>query len=173
VSCPDWGRLAALRDRDPAAEPAGWREAVEHSDACPPCRRRALAADPTLLFRRLPVHELTAAEERAEVEATRRAVAAMRTAGRMARGAGEAEAGIHWRRWAAAAVLAVAALSARGPAPEAPLGLPAARSTGPARPSSQRTPATIEGLSRPGARIYHYHTADEDLVMIVDESFAI
>src|SRR5262249_36619722 len=55
--CPDWRGLAAPRFDSPGAatgEPAGWAEALAHLDGCPACRRAALEADPTLLFRRLP-----------------------------------------------------------------------------------------------------------------------
>ena len=54
MSCPDWQRLTALRERDPDAEPPGWREALAHLDGCPACAAAALAADPLLVFRRLP-----------------------------------------------------------------------------------------------------------------------
>lgn len=160
MSCPDWRRLAALRDRGPADEPAGWREALAHAERCPACRRRAVAADPALLFRRLPVSELSPAAEQAEVESVRRAVAAMRTASRLTRRSRP-----DWRRWAAAAVLATTALAMRGPAPEpaAPFGLPAALSTG------LTVPATIEGLARPEARIYQMFDESGPVVMVIDE----
>lgn len=164
MSCPDWRRLAALRDRGPTDEPAGWREALAHAEGCPACRRRAVAADPALLFKRLPAVELTPAAARSEVEAVRQAVAAMRTASRLARRDRP-----DWRRWAAAAVLATAALAMRGPAPEPvrPLGRPAALSTGMA------VPATIEGLARPDARIYHMFDESVAVLMIVDESLDV
>jgi hypothetical protein len=73
--------------------------------------RAALAADPTLVFRRLPALELSAAEESAEIESVRRAVAAMRAGRRLERAAYAGSAGRQWSRYAAAAVLALAALS--------------------------------------------------------------
>jgi hypothetical protein len=117
VSCPDWIRLVARRDGAPrlAAESEAaeidWLSAVEHLDSCPSCERAALAADPTLVFRRLGPLDLSPAEESAEVESVRRAVAAMRTGRRLERASHAASSGRHWRRYAAAAVLAAAALS--------------------------------------------------------------
>jgi hypothetical protein len=162
VSCPDWSGAAARRE----AEPDGWAAAVEHFDACGLCRREALAADPLLVFRRLPAVELTAAEERSEVEAMRQAVAAMRTAERLdsrRRFAG-------WRRWAAAAALVVASLSvgrdrarraenaALAPAPSVPASIPT---------------ATLEEMDRPEARVYHMSGEGVSVFMIVDESLDV
>lgn len=92
--CPDWAALALVcretgpglgdRNRDAAAAAAAaarWDAALHHLDGgCQDCRRQALAADPTLVFRRLPRIELDAAAEAAEVAAARQAVAAMRNA---------------------------------------------------------------------------------------------
>ena len=116
VSCPDWSALAALRnaDRRDDAEPAGWAAAVAHLDACPRCRREALAADPLLVFRRLPALELDAGRGalRGRVDAPgggrhahrpRRLESRRRFAG--------------WRRWAAAAALALVASLVGGPRP--------------------------------------------------------
>jgi hypothetical protein len=108
VSCPDWTTLAAHRHERRGVEPEGWRAALEHFDSCSACRREALAADPTLVFRRMPGMALTPADEAAEVDSMRQAVAAMRTASRL-ESSRRTFAGR--RRWAAAAVLAVAALS--------------------------------------------------------------
>jgi len=98
MSCPDWRRLdPAARDASGAPHAAGgvadaidavhavhWQQALSHLDTgCPRCWREALAVDPTLIFRRLPAPELTAAQEAEEVEAARLAVAAMRTASRL------------------------------------------------------------------------------------------
>jgi hypothetical protein len=108
VSCPDWTTLAAHRRERRGVEPDGWPAALEHFDSCSACRREALAADPTLVFRRMPEIAMTPADEAAEVASVRQAVAAMRTASRL-EDSQRSSAG--WRRWAAAAVLAVAALS--------------------------------------------------------------
>ena len=160
MSCPDWTALAARRDD-------GWAAAVEHFDGCTLCRREALLADPLLVFRRLPAAELTPAEERAEVEAVRQAVAAMRTAERLE--VRRSFAG--WRRWAAAAVLAGAALAVgRDKAPGGP-ERPAAT---PAAPVAVAAPApTLEGVNRPGARVYHVDGEGISVFMVFDESLDV
>ena len=68
--CPDWQTLCDRRQAGPGDGP-GWQAAVRHLDGCERCQRTALAADPTLLFRRLPA--LTASDD--EKEAMKRAVA--------------------------------------------------------------------------------------------------
>jgi hypothetical protein len=164
VSCPDWSGVAARRE----AEPADWAAAVEHFDVCSLCRREALMTDPLLLFRRLPAAELTPAEERSEVEAMRQAVAAMRTARRLE--ARRRFAG--WRRWAAAAVLAVAALSVGRD--KASRSEPAATMTPAAAPVSAAAPTpTLEGVNRPGARVYHVDGEGISVFMVYDESLDV
>ncbi|HXO30062.1 MAG TPA: hypothetical protein VOA80_22120 [Thermoanaerobaculia bacterium] len=135
MSCPDWRRLdPAARDAAGAPRAAAdatgaisasgaigavgaidalhalhWQQALSHLDSgCPDCWREALAVDPTLIFRRLPAAELTAAQEADEVEAARLAVAAMRTASRLedaARGDSgtRSASGLrrHWQDWQA------------------------------------------------------------------------
>jgi hypothetical protein len=200
LPCPDWRALTAHRDATPATgEPAGWWEALEHLDGCPACRRAALLADPTLLFRRLPalpapVLELSPAAEAAEVEAIRQAVAGMRTAQRLAPPR-ERTISSRYRRWGAAAALAVAALSLGSAHPlrpgaaaniadaanianianlsglhgAAPLG---GRGIVPAvtpRLVSERVPM-VEELNRPAARVYQMDGGENlSVVMIVDE----
>jgi hypothetical protein len=190
VSCPDWRGLAALRRQEPQedAEPAGWAAAVAHFDACPRCRREALLADPLLVFRRLPAAELDEAAERSEVETMRQAVTAMRTARRL----DSRRRFTGWRRWAAAAVLALAALSASSeshdrsplellapsPAPLAlaplalaPLALaPLAPAAGPDAGHGQET---LEGLNRPAARVYQMSGKNLSVVWIVDKSLDV
>ncbi len=184
MSCPDWNRLAALRERE-GSDPAGWSEAVSHLDACPHCRPAALAADPLLVFRRLPAAEMTPAEEAAEVDSMRQAVAAMRAAKRLEsvrRTAG-------WRRWAAAAVLALASLALgrqHGPADETmaiahtspmPLESLAARPEADTAPAASAAPAPgapmLEDLNRPNARVYQVQRKDLALVMVVDKGFDV
>lgn len=111
MSCPDWKGLTAWRRQRDGVEPAGYRGALAHFDGgCAACRRQALAADPTLMFRIVPVIDIPEAQEVDEVEAMRQAVAAMRTASRMeALETRRTRQG--WWKWASAAVLAVAALS--------------------------------------------------------------
>jgi hypothetical protein len=162
MSCPDWTRLVAARE-SADAEPAGWTEAMAHLDACPRCRREAVAADPLLVFRRLsPVEH----DERAEAEAMRQAVAAMRTARRL--DARRRFAG--WRRWAAAAVLATASLAvswdkAPRPRPERTALKPAAAA--PAVPAAT-VPATLEALDGSDARVYQMNGEGVTAFMIVD-----
>ncbi len=182
VSCPDWTALVALRERADAEglpEPAGWAAALDHLDGCPRCRRQAVAADPLLVFRRLPGAEMPA-RERAEAEAAEamvQAVAAMRTAERLEsrrRFAG-------WRRWAAAAVLALASLSVGrdreqllAPQPVTPatpvvslpeMASPAANSTAGA--------ATLEWLDSSDARVYQLNGKDLSVFMIVDHKIDV
>jgi hypothetical protein len=159
VSCPDWTTLAASRDD-------GWEAAVEHFDGCTLCRREALAADPLLVFRRLPVAELTPGEEQAEVEAVRQAVAAMRTAERLERRRSFAG----WRRWAAAAVLAVAALTV---ARDRVAG-PQRTAEKPPAPRAVAAPAPVlEGVDRPDARVYQWDGKEISVVMVFDESLDV
>jgi hypothetical protein len=169
MSCPDWTALVALRDCDDA-EPAGWAEAVTHLDACPRCRREAMAADPLLVFRRLPVAEMPEAAEEAEAESMRQAVAAMRTAKRLE--SRRSFAG--WRRWAAAAVLTVASLSLGDKAPVelSPVAAvpeeEAAVATAPEAPSPAGT-AVLERLDGSDARVYQVDGKDLTAFMIVDK----
>lgn len=167
MSCPDWTALVAARE-SAEAEPAEWAEAMAHFDACPRCRREAVAADPLLVFRRLPAVEMPEGDERAEAEAMRQAVAAMRTAKRL-----ESRQHAGWRRWAAAAVLAVASLSVswdkvpRTQEPE-PVGLkPAAPAAAVPQPASTG-PATLEALDGSEARVYQMNGQGMTAFMIVD-----
>ena len=172
MSCPDWRQLTARRERE-RADPEGWAAAMEHFDSCPPCRREALAADPLLVFRRLPKVELGAAEERSEVEAVRQAVTAMRTARRLV--ARRSFGG--WRRWSAAAVLALAALSVgRDRDPRLAMGRMARASLlVPAQPAPAQALAApmIEVLNRPDARVYQMPGEDLSVIMVVDPSFDV
>lgn len=199
MSCPDWKTLAAWRDDPRADEPAEWGEALAHFDrGCVDCRRSALAADPTLVFRRLAaVSAPTPAQEASEVESMRRAVAAMRAASRVEESerrsrparAARALKAVSWKRWGVAAALAVAALSLPG-APGSPPGspmqarrppiavaLPAVMTAG----GSFETGAaqlgddlpTLEGVDRPGARVYHMDGEGLSGTMIFDETLDV
>ena len=149
TGCPSWNALVLRRERD-GADPEGWTEALEHFDACRDCRSAAVAADPLLVFRRMPALDLPAAEERSEVESMRQAVTAMRTAKRLESGrfAG-------WRRWAAAAVLVAASLSVSQDKAHLELasGMP------------ETGPAIIENLGGP-ARVYQVQDHDMTVVMM-------
>jgi hypothetical protein len=76
--CPDWPELVARRDAG-GPEPAGWDAAVVHLEACEGCRDAALAADPSLVFRRLRRVDAGAVD----VESMRQAVASLRRASRV------------------------------------------------------------------------------------------
>lgn len=218
MSCPDW------RGLDPASHDAAAEAALRHLDSgCQRCWQEALALDPTLIFRRLPAPELGPAAEAAEVEAARRAVAAMRTASRLEHrdrrpAAGKRVAGAassaQLARWTLAAGLTAMALlfgashgwhgnagnpgntarqDASSPAaaallppgsnpalPPAALGAPVAFGhAAPARfaavpetlPASSR--ASIEGLSRPEARVYQLDGPHMSVVMIVDDKLDV
>lgn len=75
--CPDW--TALVRDEAREHDLAAWDAAVAHLDGgCDACFDRAVALEPTLLFRRLPRREPSEAELadlRLGVSALRRAVA--------------------------------------------------------------------------------------------------
>jgi hypothetical protein len=192
TACPratDWPGLVAHRFERHGEEPAGFREGLAHLEGCPECRRAALAADPTLLFQRLAGTPAGAGsrerlDERAEADSVRRAVAAMRTASQLSgrrparrwrRWLGKPS----WKRWSAAAVLALAALStgsSRGfrelPGPAEPLAqeqpdlvelpaLPAGVAPGVAREPS------LDRLNRSESRVYEIHDRDMTVVMVV------
>jgi hypothetical protein len=167
VSCPNWSALSAHRNDRRATEPEGWTEALAHFDSCSVCRRQALAADPTLVFRRMPVVEPTPAQELDEVAAVRQAVAAMRTASRL--DARPRSASIFlgsrrgWKRWAAAAVLALASLSLG----QDPVAIPK-----PPELSGADQPL-IEGLNLPDARVYQYGGEDVAVALVFSENLDV
>lgn len=190
MSCPDWRRLLAARERGAGDDPPGWAEALEHLEACPRCRRTALEAEPLLALRRL-------AEPVLEPDEGRRMVAATQALRR------RQTAAARWRRRAAAAVAVVtvgAALAvgsgilersegarsverSHGPAvsgvaaPVENTGDPAAvteMTAGagiaprPAASSSAPTPSLFD-LERPTARVYEVTDADLAVVVVVDQ----
>jgi hypothetical protein len=180
VSCAaafDWRALVAHRLDARLAEPAGWPDAVAHLGACAECRRAALAADPTLVFLRLGEERAGArepAQELAEVERVRGAVAAMRAASRLGRGRRPSRAG--WKRWAAAAVLLPAALST-GRRAELPAGVMTAGITAgmtaveePPFPAPAARLPMIE-LDRPEARVHVGVGPGISNIMVYDENF--
>lgn len=188
MSCPDWKTLAAWRDDPRAEEPAEWNEAIHHLDrGCSVCRRDAYAADPTLVFRRLAaVPQPAAMEESSEVDAMRQAVAAMRVASRVEAVERRGRA-LNWKRWAAAAALAIAALSMPGDDArhrrESPVLLPVAmpvdfplgsREAAITLPAGLGDDPTLEGVvNRPDARVYQMEGEGLSVTMIVDESFDV
>ena len=202
MSCPDWKTLAAWRDDPRAEEPAEWQEALAHLDrGCVQCRRAAIAADPTLVFRRLAVVPAvptsSPAQEASDVEAMRRAVAAMRAGsrveaserrGRPARAARALKA-LSWKRWGVAAAMALAALSLPAGPPRVPSGatpetayrlpaVPAALFEAPETAVAGQAALgddlpTLEGVDRPGARVYHMDGEGLSGTMIFDESLDV
>lgn len=110
MSCPTPGGMEALLAHrfDPEApEPAQWPELAAHLDECAACRRRALAVDPSLLFGGPGRREVPGA---ASPEEMIQAVTAMRRAERVER-VERVESPRHRRGWAAAAGIALMALS--------------------------------------------------------------
>lgn len=181
MSCPSW------RDLSPdSRETEAWTEALAHFDGgCSQCRRDALKADPTLVFRSLRSAPAPASmgstSSSSEVDAMCQAVAAMRAASRV-------DAAVHrtsWKRWAVAAGLVLAALSipadnvrkhrdqvvSGGPRPAAVLGavMPAALVSG----GGDVDLPTVEGVNHPDARVYHMDGEGLSVVMIVDESLDV
>jgi len=190
-SCPDWAALTAHRADPRGEEPAGWREALAHLESCADCRREALQADPTLIFQRLSAAESredTRGPEQ-EAEAVRQAVASLRQASRLTPRRRHAQA---WTRAAAAAVLAVAGLTAgsvaslRGGSPPA-VSTPVTLAGVPAPALSRRAAAVVpaalhsgpsqmpmlEELNRPDARVYQIDGENLSVVMIVDEGLDV
>jgi len=185
VACPDWPSLVRHRAAADEAEPSGWPDALAHLDRCPRCRAAAVAADPTLLFRRLaaapPLASLgSPASESEEVEAMRLGVSALRAASRLA-----AERRPHvlhgWQRWAVAAALGLMVLSLGSAGlPSQSTSSSAGLAAAPARSPAARPnvvpvagPSSIEGLNRPDARVYQMDGDHLSVVMIVDESLDV
>lgn len=75
MRCPDWPSLIDRREHDTEGELL-WGRALEHFDGCEACRETAYAAEPTLIFRRLP----TVTPPQSEIDAMKQAVAALRRA---------------------------------------------------------------------------------------------
>lgn len=170
MSCPPWTDLAAWRERRDGVEPEGWSAAVAHFDGgCPLCRKAALKADPTLVFRRLaqvPAAAMTEAQERAEVASVQQAVAAMRAASRLEKQGRRRG----WKRWPAAAALVLLGLAV----PSGPTRVHdelAGRLEVPAQLVRTSEPVLEGGVDSPDARIYHLGDKEFPVVMILDDSF--
>ena len=174
MSCPDWTLLTAWREERNGAEPEGWSEALAHFDGgCQLCRKAALKSDPTLVFRRLaqvPAVTMTEAQERAEVDSVRQAVAAMRAASRLESVEVRRRGFAGWKRWSAAAALAFLALTVPSDTRRRtvePLEVVAMEAAQPA----VTAPVLEGGVDRPGARVYHMGDEELAVVMVFDESF--
>ncbi|HEX6199639.1 MAG TPA: hypothetical protein VF150_05190 [Thermoanaerobaculia bacterium] len=189
MTCPDWTLLAAhrLADSPVAAEPedaGAWAEALGHLDRCPECRRRAVAADPSLVFRSLPAWEPDATE----VDAMRAGVATLRRAHRVTprpEGALQAKAAAPrgtvarertgWRLAAAAGL--VATLLWAAPAAErlssgrsAPVPGPARFAAGVPLAAFLDDPSlpAVDDIENPTASVYHFDDDEVAVVMVVD-----
>lgn len=177
MSCPDWSELARDRRCDDAAtpnEPSAWRAAVEHLDVCDECRDDALAADPALLFRRLPTMEADAAT----IEEMRSGVAALRRAQRLTgtvetAAAPERGHGLHrwWGRAAAAAILAAGLLGFRPDVRDVSRMPSETRSVEAPVPLAQleaSAVSTMDEIDRPNASVYHFDEDDLGVIVVVD-----
>ena len=200
MSCPDWIALTEHRrddrERD-GFEPEGWSEALSHLDGCNLCRRQALAADPTLVFRRLaavPAVTMTPTEEQSEADAVRTAVAAMRAASRLDSLETRPRTSSVWRRWSTGALAAALALAAVVvPSKPEKMGSNAAGTAVffqegrgeqqieaglldepvPAAQQVDLGEAMVEGVNLPDARVYHMSGEGMSVVMVFDESLDI
>jgi hypothetical protein len=192
MSCPDWSDLTAHRrgdERSAAAAPEGWNRAMDHLEGCADCRDRALAADPTLLFRRLPSLEVSAGE----IADMRAGVAALRRAGRVtespaarrpAARALAAGASAWWGRAAAAAILAIGLLSLQ---PGLEERAPEALFHGTTPLTAEMFPfdleaegmatlawldeagaSAVDDIENPTASVYHFDDEEVAVVMVVD-----
>lgn len=177
MSCPDWRALSAAREADPAAELPAWEEARRHAAHCARCRQAALAAEPLLLFARLPERRVSA-DEIGDMQA---AVSALVRAGRVAQGGSRrapAARRLSGRLSAtrAAAALLVCSLVAFSGAPRTRPSVGAmlaAGDFGAAPGEILPVGSVVEEIDRPGARIYELPQADMAVVMIVDASLDV
>lgn len=182
MSCPDWRRLVAEREAGAGDAGPAWAAARQHLGSCPRCREAALAADPTLIFLRLPAPTVPAAE----VVAMQQGVAALIRASRVRVSGVRAPAvpggrlfdprparrlrgdAMRWARpAAAAALLAIGVLQA--PAARESV----AKSFAPARPFPAvvaSTGSVLEDLDLPDARVYEVTSEEMQVVMVVDSS---
>lgn len=194
MSCPDWRELAALREVAAPDLPA-WAEARRHAAQCEGCRKEALAADPLLLFARLPERRVTPGE----ILDMQAAVTALVRAGRVAGsspagsdtsdssehlGGGSAAGGVRrsvrfsfMRLAAALGICSLLALSG-APRPRSPRvgtldGGAVLAAQGASAEEAQSYGSVVEELDRPGARIYELPQSGMAVVMIVDASLDV
>ena len=178
MTCPDWRQLLAHRFDATLEAPPGWTDAEAHLSDCADCRLAAMAIDPTLVFR-------TAAawtERAGETEEIRQAVRTLRRTSdlenRTERGRvapPRARSSDHGPLAAAALFALILAFqpstTARNGIERAGL-LEPAPAAGPLRAARPAAPA-IEGVDRPGARVYEWGADDLSVVMVVDESLDV
>lgn len=183
MNCPDWSALVAARDAGPPADLPAWMAARRHLADCGSCRGEALAADPLLIFDRLP--ERTVSPN--EIASMQAAVASLVRAGRVAQappGSGHGAATVGFRsvsRFAAALGACFLLALSGAPRPHAPPPeLDRSAAAGSFVPGQQVAgeggapmQSAVEELDRPGARIYELSQADMAVVMIVDASLDV
>lgn len=186
TACPDWRRLAAGR-RELGDE--RWDEALDHAADCRLCRGEALAADPALIFRRMPELALEGDALAAEVAALQQGVATLRAASRLQQeprrfprlSALPLPTRAGWKSWATAAAMlagtgaglwtwyeAPAARVLQAPPAVRPMASPAP----PVFPAAQR----VEDIDRPNVRVKQYggkSREDPSVVMIYDQSLNV
>lgn len=192
MSCPDWRHLVAEREAGAGDAGPAWAAARQHLGSCPRCREAALAADPTLIFLRLPAPTVPAAE----VASMQQGVAAMIRASRVrASGVPAIPAGhlfdprparrfglgaLRWARPAAAAALLAIGVLQAPVARESVAKSFIARSSASSlvETSSGRsflavaasTGSILEDLDLPDARVYEVASEEMQVVMVVDSS---
>jgi hypothetical protein len=173
-ACPNWTDLVAHRYARAEQEPRGWGDALAHAEACARCRQEAIAADPTLVFRRLATAGTPREARDVDVAAMRQAVATLRRA----RALEPARQSNRWR-WAAAAVLPLLALllpSAQDPSRSRAVGDSSLTLRLPTSmlPSAELAALPLlDDLDRPHARVYELGGPDLAVVMIVDETLDV
>lgn len=179
MTCPDWRQLLAHRFDPALATPARWTAAQAHLEDCAECRRQALAIDPTLAFRGAAAWTSTPGESAAIIQA----VHTLRRTGELEHRAEQGRAPSPGARSREHGPLAAAALFAlilafqpattsrnRNESTTLLLERPAAAAL--QRASRPEEPA-IEGIDRPGARVYEWGAEDLSVVMVVDESLDV
>lgn len=178
MSCPDWHRLVAARERDPLVDPPGWGAARAHLAHCASCRVEALTLDPTLLFARIapgPAGD----EQRGEVAAMQQSVAALIRASRVSGRPSARRRDDERRRFAAlprsaAAALLIFAGLAMQPAPSPEESLPFRAALAGSREVAE-LPAQplIDELDLTQARVYELGSNDVAVVMVVDSTLDV
>lgn len=171
MSCPTWSELAERRDAGGASDE--WRKARQHFDRCPECRDEALAADPTLVFRRLPSTEVS----EQEVEEMRAKVSWLRRTRELERSVAERPSrGRSWRWLArmAATLLLVGASTGIGLDSIDSSATRIAGFSDPASPSEIRLPASIaaqpvlEQVGRSADQVVEWTDTELSLVVLIE-----
>ena len=175
--CPPLSALSKSY-REDRLSPEERRQFRAHLSSCEPCRSRAIAADPTMIFAVAPAPAPTdAAESRAILENVKAAVAIREASRRLDRSAGVA----HGRRAATAVgAAALLALAFSAPLVRRPISVAAAASPRSSRISNAATkivrPGAEDSSSMPSsATIYEWNPGttspdDPKIVWIVDRS---